>query len=149
MRDLVIKRLQDNYLAIFAPKLAILDPQRILETPPPSKMAKLAGDAFLNDDDVEEDEEEEMEAEKASDVDQYFLLPQLSNGVPFDLLAWWNKHSTMWLNLSKMARKCLALPATSDVVECSFSIGGQMHINLRKTTKEITLHMTLYINKNA
>ncbi len=149
MRDQAIKWLQANYLANFAPKPATSGPRSRVENPPPSKKAKLAGDAFLNDDDDEEDEEEDMEVEESSEVDQYLLVPQLSEGMAFDLLAWWKKHSTMWPNLSKMARQSLALPATSAAVERLFSNGGQMHINLRKNTKEETLNMMLYINKNG
>lgn len=148
MRDQAMKWLHANYLADFAPKPAISDPQ-IIENPPPLKKAKLAGDAFLNDDDEEEEDEEVMEVQEASEVDQYLLIPQLSDGMAFDLLAWWKKHSTMWPNLSRMARQYLALPATSAAVERLFSSGGQMHSNSRKTTKEDTLHMMLYIKKNG
>jgi hypothetical protein len=135
-------------MAYFAPKLAMSDSQ-IIESPPPSKKVKLAGDAFLNDDDEEEDEKEIMEVEEASEVDQYLLLPQLSDGMAFDLLAWWKKHSTMWPNLSRMARQYLALPATSSDVKRLFSSGGQMHSNLTRFTKEDTLHMMIYINKTG
>ncbi len=90
-----------------------------------------------------------MEVEEASEVDRYLLLPQLSDGMAFDLLAWWKKHSTIWPHLSRMAQQYLALPATSVVVERLFSIGRHMHSNLRKTTKEDNVHMILYINKNV
>ena len=57
MRDQVIRWLQANYLAIFAPKPVMTNPQSLIENPPPSKKAKLAGDALINDDNGEEDEE--------------------------------------------------------------------------------------------
>jgi hypothetical protein len=149
MRDQAITWLKANYSANFAPKPEVQDTLAI-ENPPPSKKAKLAGDVFLYDDDEPEDEDEDMEEqEEATEVDQYLLLPQLSEGMSFDLLAWWKKNSIMWPNLSRMARQYLALPASSAAVERLFSSGGQMHGNLRKNTKEDTLHMMLYIHKNG
>ena len=90
-----------------------------------------------------------METSEASEVDQYLLLPQVLEGMAFDLQAWWKKHRTMWPKLSRMVRQYLALSATSAGAERLFSNGGQMHSNLRKTTKEDTLQMMLYINKNG
>ncbi len=91
---------------------------------PPAKKARLARNVFLNDDEEEEEEEDEIMEEEASEVDQYLLLPQLPEGMSFDLMAWWKKHSTMWPNLAKMARQYLALPTTSAGIERLFSNGG-------------------------
>ena len=102
------------------------DPQNIIENPPSSKKIKLVGDAFLSDDDEEEDEGEDMKVEEASEVDQYLLLPQLSDGMAFHLMAQWKKRSTKWPNLSRIGLQYLALPATYAIVERLFSNGGQM-----------------------
>jgi len=67
----------------------------------------------------------------------------------FDLLGWWKSRSTMWPNLSKMARRLLALPATSGCVERFFTAGGVMHGDLRKRLKEDTLGVHLYVEKMA
>jgi hypothetical protein len=150
MREQAFKWLHANYLANFAPKPNRSDhPVNSSVNLPPAKKARLAGDVFLNDDDVEDEEEDEIVEEEASEVDQYLLLPQLSEGMAFDLLAWWKKQSTMWPNLAKMARQYLALPATSAGVERLFSNGGQIHSSLRKSTKEQTLEMMLYISQNG
>ncbi len=102
---------------------------------PPAKKKRLARDAFLNEDEEEDEEEDEIVVEKYTEVDQYLLLPQLSESMSFDLLAWWKNHSTMWPNLTKMARQYLALPATSDGVERLLSNGGKMHTSPRGSTK--------------
>ena len=64
---------------------------------------RLFGDAFLNDDEEADEEKDEIVVEESSEVDQYLLLPQLLEGMSFDLLAWWKNHSKMLHNLAKIA----------------------------------------------
>ena len=117
--------------------------------PPTAKKTRLARDDFLNDDEEADEEEEEIMVEESSKVDQYLLLPQLSEGMSFDLLAWWKKNSKIWANSAKIAIQYFALPATSAGLERLYSKGGQMHSSLMKSAKEQTLEMMLYINKNG
>jgi len=137
MREQACKWLHANYAANFAPEPIRTTPEDNASVNlPPAKKARLAGDAFLiNDDKEANEEEEEIIKEESSEVDQYLLLPQLSEGISFDLLAWWKKNNKMWPNLAKLTRQYLALPATSVGVEHLFSNGGQMHSSLRKSTK--------------
>jgi hypothetical protein len=81
-------------------------------------------------------------------ANQWRIL-HLSEGMSFDLLAWWKNHIKMWPNLAKMARQYLALPATSAGVERLLSNGGQMHSSLKKSAKAQTSEMMLYINNNG
>ncbi len=149
MREQASKWLHANYAANFAPEPIRTTPEDNASVNlPPAKKARLARDAFLNDDDESDEEDEDIVVEESSEVDEYLLLPHMSEGMSFDLLAWWKKHSKRWPNLAKMARQYLALPATFAGVERLFSNGGQMHGSLRKSIKEQTLEMMLYINKN-
>jgi hypothetical protein len=63
--------------------------------PLPAKKTRLAGDAFPNDDEEADEEKEEIMLEESSEVDQYLLLPKFSEGISFDLLAWWKNNSKM------------------------------------------------------
>jgi hypothetical protein len=73
-----------------------------------------------------------------SEVEAYMLLPQINEGMTFELLDWWNRRSTLWPTLSRMARQYMCLPATSSVVDRLFTFSGVMNGDLRKNTKEET-----------
>lgn len=72
----------------------------------------------------------------------------MEDGRDFDLLSWWKVHSTVFPNLSRMARQYLAFPASSAGVERLFSAAGRMHNDLRKNVKESTLERSLMVWKN-
>ena len=82
----------------------------LVEKGPSPKLRMLASDMFLNDDKDEEmgEEEEHKDEEiKKSELEEYLVLSQVPFTMVFDLLGWWKSRSTMWPNLSKMARQLL------------------------------------------
>ncbi len=118
MREQACKWLHANYATNFASEPIRSTPEDNTSVNLPStKKARLARDAFLNDDDEADEVDENIVVEEYSEVDEYLLLSQLSEGMSFDLLAWWEKHGKRWPNLAKMTRQYLALPATSAGVE--------------------------------
>ena len=60
------------------------------------------------------------------------LLPQINEGMAFDLLDWWKRRSTLWQNLSRLARQYMCLPATSAVMERLFTSSGVINGDLCK-----------------
>ena len=47
-------------------------------------------------------------------------------GVHSPILKWWKEHAVLFPYLSQVARRYLAMPATSDSVERLFSVSGQV-----------------------
>ena len=118
------------------------------------KKRKLALDSFFADDeDVEfgasAREQEEPKEHDTSEVEAYMLLPQINEGIAFDLLDWCKRRSTLWSELSRMARQYLCLLATSGAVELLFTSSGVMNGDLRKNAKEETSKYLMCVNKNA
>jgi hypothetical protein len=68
------------------------------------------------------------------EVERYLRLleipVQTSSGHDQDILYWRKTHSSEFANLSKMARRFFAAPASSASAERSFSAAGKMHDDL-------------------
>jgi hypothetical protein len=88
MQEQACKWLHVKSATNFAPEVIRFVPQESTRVKPPANKARLAKDSFLNDDEEADKEEEEIMVEQSSEVDQYLLLPQLSEGMSFDLLVW-------------------------------------------------------------
>jgi hypothetical protein len=74
------------------------------------------------------------------EVDTYQTMSdhQFNEGkldVKANILMWWKLHAVHFPYLSRLARRYLAMPATSDSVERLFSVAGQV-----VTTKRARLH---------
>ena len=61
-------------------------------------------------------------------------------GVHSPILKWWKEHAVLFPYLSQVARRYLAMPATSASVERLFSVAGQV-----VTAKRNSLHVTLLV----
>ena len=152
MRENAVKWLTANYKDNYAPKKK--KASVAFAKSPPSKKRNAADAFFLDDDEDEETFLAELDNGPVveidlSEVEDYLQHSQLTQGMDFDLLEWWKRRSALWPNLSKMARQYLSLPATSGAVERLFTAGGVMNGDLRKSTKEKTLEVLLYVHKNA
>ena len=90
-----------------------------------------------------------MKRLKKGEFEEYLFLFQVPFTMAFDLLGWWKSRSTMWPNLSKMARQLLVLLATSGCAERLFTAGGVMHGDLRKRLKEVTLDIQVFVKRIA
>ena len=86
------------------------------------------------------------------EVERCLRLPEIylqtPSGQDQDILHWWKSHTSEFPNLSKMARKVLATPASSAWAERLFSTAGKMHDDLKKNTTKKTLEEMLTVAKN-
>jgi hypothetical protein len=143
--------LKNTYAADWAPQQAPVSNKAPVPAAlkPNKKTVVCMLSELMGYDDIDDDADAEAAEDEAAldEVEAYLALPQQppgKHGVEFDLLDWWKKHSTMFPNLSRMARQVLAPPACSSGVERLFSAVGRMHDDFRKGTKEVTLqHLTL------
>ena len=81
-----------------------------------------------------------MEAE--DELQTYLRMPAARHDV--EVLDFWRAQKTRLPNLVLMCRQFHALPATSGGVERLFSKTGRMHDDLKKATKEKTLHHAMW-----
>ncbi len=124
MRERGLGWLLANFEENYAPKKKIAE---VTNSEP--KKRKFALDCFIADDENVEfeassREQEEPKEHDKSEVEEYMLLPQINEGMAFDLLDWWKRRSTLWPNLTRMARQYMCLPATAGVVERLFTSSG-------------------------
>ncbi|KAK3255986.1 hypothetical protein CYMTET_34858 [Cymbomonas tetramitiformis] len=85
--------------------------------------------------------------EHEDELVKYLALPL--ERADCDLQEWWKTHKFRFPSLAKMAREFLAVPASTAGVERIFSAAGQMHSDLRKSTKEETLQHSLMAALNT
>ena len=142
-----------------------------VEAPEPSSSAivessrpyKIGGHAsledFLGGSSDDEQVEDQVVAEPIlvqDELEKYFskgdctMVTVGPNGqrVKFDLLLWWKEHEAEFPNLSRMAKQCLAFPASSAGVERLFSKAGKQYDNLSKNMKDETLKHRLMAASN-
>lgn len=65
-----------------------------------------------------------------------------------DPLTWWKIHKVNFLNISRLARKYLCIPATSVPSERVFSTGGNVVTCQRSALKPATVNMLVFLTKN-
>ena len=82
-------------------------------------------------------------------MEGYLSVPQLSEGMSFDILDWRKRKKDVCPHLVKMVKQFLCLPVTFGGVERLFTTSGVMHGDLRKSTKEETMELMLGVNKNG
>ena len=63
-------------------------------------------------------------------------------------LKWWKEHSTIYLVLSKLARKYLCLPSTSVPSECLFSITGIIINEKRAALDPFNVDEIVFLHNN-
>ena len=61
-----------------------------------------------------------------------------------DILKWWSGREGKWPALAKMVKQYFAAPASSAGVERVFSAAGNMHGDLKKSSKDSTLEHSLF-----
>ena len=86
------------------------------------------------------------------ELERYLRLPEIPLQTPSgqnqDILHWWKSHTSEFPNLSKIARKFLAAPASSASSNRMFSAAKKMNHDLKKNTTEETLEDMLTVSKN-
>jgi hypothetical protein len=106
---------------------------------PPNKKSTFTFDCLLgdmNDEAVDVTPEQEV---------SNFINEPLRGKTP---LVWWKENEEKFPNLSKLAKKYLAIPATSVPSERIFSTAGLTLTKLRSTLDPETVNEIIFINKN-
>lgn len=85
-------------------------------------------------------------ARSQSDVDDYFSLPVPSH---HGALAWWRENEKLFLNLSVLAKRFLAIPASTSEVERLFSAGELITENRRNLTSASLAEQMLLVRFNS
>ena len=62
-------------------------------------------------------------------------------------LTWWKHHAQALPYLSRLARRYLAMPATSAPVECLFSVSGQVVTAKRATLDPHTVTLLVFLHE--
>jgi hypothetical protein len=81
-----------------------------------------------------------------SEFEQYFCSPAIS--LDEDPLQWWSTHETSFPILSQLARKYLAIPATSTPAERLFSDAGNIITKKRTALDPETVEKLLFLFEN-
>ena len=79
------------------------------------------------------------------EFDSYIGLERINRKE--DPLEWWRKHEAHLPRLSKLAKKYLAIPATSVPSERVFSKAGELVSARRANLKPKNVDMILFLNK--
>ena len=82
----------------------------------------------------------------SSEIDQYKALPSVPDSD--SVLDWWRDHGAMFPVLSKMARRYLAIPASSAASERAWSAFGDIYTKKRNRLHPQTLCKLLLIKHN-
>nr|XP_055069962.1 E3 SUMO-protein ligase ZBED1-like [Misgurnus anguillicaudatus] len=114
------------------------------QSPPPKKKTlaaffKKAAPASLSHQTVKE----KVEAELTT----YLLGPEVDPDT--DQLEWWKQHQPNFTRLSRLARKYLAIPATSAPSERVFSVGGGIVTCNRACLKPAVVDRLIFLAKNV
>lgn len=88
-------------------------------------------------------EKDKIEAELVS----YLLGPEVDPDI--DPLDWWKRHEPNFTRLSRLARKYLAIPATSAPSERVFSVGGGIVTCNRACLKPAVVDRLIFLAKNV
>ena len=123
-------------------------------------------EAMLEDSSEEEEEQSRESGDEAGqssvlvavvdELEKYLSKPDRAmstlgpNGqkIKFDLLKWWKDNEFEFPSLSRMAKQCLAIPASSAGVERLFSKAGKQYNDLSKNLKDETLKHRLMAASN-
>jgi len=81
------------------------------------------------------------------EVQRYSAVPALDADA--DALDWWDKNAPMFPELSKLAKKYLAIPATSTSVERFFSQGGQIICDERRLITGEHAEQLIFLKMNG
>ena len=65
-----------------------------------------------------------------------------------DVLLWWRDHAKIYPLMANLAKKYLAVQATSCSSERTFSTGGRTVTNTRTRLATTNVHMILYVKEN-
>ena len=87
-----------------------------------------------------------LQAYVKDEIRSYFTLPQIS--LTKDPLHWWNQHKHLFPVLSKLARKYLAIPATSASCELIFSDGTNTVTPKRNQLSADMIHHQVFLHEN-
>lgn len=82
------------------------------------------------------------------ELEQYLEDPEVPE-LDLMVLAWWAAKESKWPHLAKMVKQYFAAPASSAGVERVFSAAGNMHSDLKKSTKDDTLQHSLFASFNC
>jgi hypothetical protein len=82
-----------------------------------------------------------------NEVEEYLHLPEIS--LESDPLAWWNEKKETFPILSDLARKYLAVSATSTASERLFSDAGNLLTNKRTKMKPKLFKKIIFLKRNA
>jgi len=74
--------------------------------------------------------------------------PEQKTGTYSDPLAWWKEHEKIYPNLSKLARRVLAIPATSAPSERLFSVAGLTISNSRASLLPENAEAVIFLHDN-
>lgn len=90
----------------------------------------------------------QTDAEKIeAELNSYLLCPEVDPDT--DPLEWWRQHQPNFSRLSRLARKYLAIPATSAPSERVFSVGGGIVTCHRACLKPAVVDRLIFLAKNV
>jgi hypothetical protein len=81
------------------------------------------------------------------EIAEYYKLPEIS--LSSDPLAWWSEKKDSFPILSRLARKYLAVSATSTASERLFSDAGNLLTNKRTRMKPQLFKRIMFLKRNA
>ena len=120
--------------------------------PPPSKKSKGEHNLleFLDDVISPEDQDVTITAyQKArSEVKRYYEAALTKEETDEGPLAWWKYNAVRYPVLSKLAKKYLAIPATSVPSERAFSLGGHIANVKRACLQPASVNMLIFLAEN-
>jgi hypothetical protein len=134
VREQAVQWLKDNYKENFAPKKKQKEGANI----PPTKKRKMDMDSDFCDDEEEEEAEinvPQISEYDLSEVEGYLSVPQLSEGMSFDILDWRKRKKDVCPHLVKMVKQFLCNPATSGGVERLFTTSGVCMVTCERALK--------------
>jgi hypothetical protein len=117
-------------------------------SPKKMKMSFPDLDAWLMDGDMIlcMGQEKQADAETArKEVDRYLSCVLTDNT---SILAWWKENEMYYPNISKLAKKYLAIPASSVPSERVFSFTGHLVNKKRARMTPSNVNMFVFLNKN-
>ena len=64
-------------------------------------------------------------------------------------LEWWSKNNHSYLNLAKLAKQYLCIPATSVPAEQVFSVAGEIVNTKRASLKPESVNLLIFLSKHS
>lgn len=83
---------------------------------------------------------------KLNDLDLYLQEVFVGQLDIINLLSWWNVNASRFKRLSVVARRILAVPASSAASERSFSLASHLINNLRSSLNPKTVNDAMIVN---